>query len=130
MAAIDVVRKYLDAGVSYAQVTREKAEEIVKDLVKVGEVKADEAQDAVKDLVERSRKSSEALSERIRVEVKEQMAEVKEQLAKVQPASQAELDALAKRVASVEKKTKPAAKKPTAKKPAAKKPAAKKSTAK
>ena len=108
MAAIDVVRKYLDAGVSYAQVTREKAEEIVKDLVKAGEVRAEEAQDAVRDLVERSRKSSEALSERIR-------AEVKEQLAKVQPASQSDVDALAKRVAAVEKKAKAPAKKPAAK---------------
>ena len=125
MAAIDVVRKYLDAGVSYAQVTREKAEEIVNDLVKAGEVRADEAQAAVKDLIERSRKSSEALSERIRNEVKDQMADVKEQLARVQPASQADLDALAKRVRAVEKKTKAPAKKPAAKKPAAKKPAAK-----
>ena len=124
MAAIDVVRKYLDAGVSHAQVTREKAEEIVKDLVKAGEVRAEDAQTAVKDLIDRSRKSSEALSERIRAEVKEQMADVKEQLAKVQPASQADLDALTKRIAAVERKTKAPAKKPAAKKPAAKKPAA------
>jgi len=130
VAAIDVVRKYLDAGVSYAQVTREKAEEIVNDLVKAGEVRADEAQAAVKDLVERSRKSSEALTERVRAEVKEQMAEVKEQLAKVQPASQADVDALAKRVAAVEKKAKAPAKKAPAKKASARKPAAKKSAAK
>jgi polyhydroxyalkanoate synthesis regulator phasin len=123
VAAIDVVRKYLDAGVSHAQVTREKAEEIVKDLVKAGEVRVEEAQDAVKDLVERSRKSSEALSERIRTEVREQ-------LAKVQPATQAEVDALAKRVAAVEKRTKAPAKKPAARKPAAKRPAAKRPAAK
>ena len=130
MAAIDVVRKYLDAGVSHAQVTREKAEEIVKDLVKAGEVRAEDAQTAVKDLIDRSRKSSEALSERIRAEVKEQMADVKEQLAKVQPASQADLDALTKRIAAVERKTKAPAKKAPAKKAAAKKPAAKKPAAK
>ncbi len=130
MAAIDVVRKYLDAGVAYAQVTREKAEEIVNDLVKAGELRAEEAQAAVKDLVDRSRRSSEALSERIRSEVSSQMAEVKEQLAKVQPATQADVDALAKRVAAVEKKAKAPARKPAAKKPAAKKPAAKKSAAK
>ena len=130
VAAIDVVRKYLDAGVSYAQVTREKAEEIVNDLVKAGEVRADEAQVAVKDLIERSRKSSEALTERIRAEVKDQMAEVKDQLAKVQPASQAEFDALAKRVAAVERKTKAPAKKAPAKKAPAKKAPAKKAPAK
>lgn len=118
MAAIDVVRKYLDAGVAYALVTQEKAEGIINDLVKAGEVRAADAQAAVKELVDQSRKRSEALSERIR-------SEVKEQLAKVQPASQAELDALAKRVAAVEKKAKAPAKKPAAKKPAAKKPAAK-----
>ena len=124
VAAIDVVRKYLDAGVSYAQVTREKAEEIVKDLVKAGEVRAEDAQAAVKDLVERSRKSSEALSERIR-------SEVRDQLVKVQPATQADVDALAKRVAAVERATKkPAARKPAARKPAARKPAARKPAAK
>jgi polyhydroxyalkanoate synthesis regulator phasin len=129
VAAIDVVRKYLDAGVSYAQVTREKAEEIVKDLVKAGEVRAEDAQAAVKDLVDRSRRSSEALSERIR-------SEVREQLVKVQPATQADVDALAKRVAVVERATKkpparkPAARKPAARKPAARKPAAKKPAAK
>ena len=48
MAAIDVVRKYLDAGMSSAQVTREKAEEIVRDLVKAGEVRA-EVEDLVVD---------------------------------------------------------------------------------
>jgi hypothetical protein len=52
----------------------------------------------------------------------------------VQPATQADLDALTKRVAAVEKKAKapakkPAAKKPSARKPAARKPAAKKSAA-
>ena len=124
MAAIDVVREYLDSGLSYAQVTRERAEEVVRDLVKAGEVRAEEAQEAVRDLIERSRKQSEALSERIR-------AEVREQLAKVQPATQADLDALTKRVAAVERKAnaaarKPAVKKPTAKKPAARKPAARK----
>jgi small subunit ribosomal protein S2 len=127
VAAIDVVRKYLDAGLAYAQLTREKAEEIVNDLVKAGEVRAEEAQAAVLEMVDRSRKQSEALSDRIRTEVKDQ-------LAKVQPASQSDLDALAKRVAAVEKKAapakKPAAKKPAAKKPAAKKPAAKKPAAK
>ena len=123
MAAIDVVRKYLDAGLSYAQVTRERAEEIVKDLVDAGEVRANEAQDAVKDLVDRSRKQSEALTERIR-------SEVKDQLSRVQPVSQADFDALAKRVAAVEKQAKSATKKPAAKKPAAKKPAAKKPAAK
>ena len=85
-------------------------------------MRADEAQAAVKDLLERSRKHSEELTDRIR-------SEVRDQLAKVQPATQAELDALAKRVAAVEKKAaatkKPAAKKPAAKKAAAKKPAAK-----
>jgi polyhydroxyalkanoate synthesis regulator phasin len=117
VAAIDVVRKYLDTGLEYAQVTREKAEEAVRDLVKAGEVRAEEAQDAVRDLVERSRRYSEELNERIR-------NEVKAQLSKVQPATQAELEELRQRVADLEKKAKarPAARKPAAKKP----PAAKK----
>lgn len=119
VAAIDVVRKYLDTGLEWAQVNREKAEEVVRDLVKAGEVRAEDAQAAVKELIERSRKRSEELSDRIR-------SEVRDQLAKVQPASQAELDALRKRVATLEKNAKAPkapAKKPAARKPAAKKPA-------
>ena len=127
VAAIDVVRKYLDAGLEQGQVTREKAEELVNDLVKAGEVRAEDVRSAVKDLIDRSRKQSEALSERVR-------SEVKDQLAKVQPVTQADLAALNKRIAAVERKTaaakKPAARKPAAKKPAAKKPAARKSSAK
>jgi polyhydroxyalkanoate synthesis regulator phasin len=119
VAAIDVVRKYLDIGLEWTQDTREKAEEAVRELVKTGEVRAEDAQSAVRDLVDRSRKRSEELSERIRTEVKEQ-------LSKVQPASAADLQALVKRIDKLEKDAKKPA---TTRKPAARKPAAKKTTA-
>ncbi len=122
MAAIDVVRKYLDSGLAYGQVTREKAEEVVNDLVKAGEVRAEEARATVKDLLERSRQQSEAFSERVRTEVRDQ-------LSKVQPVTQADIQALTKRIAAVEKKTTTTAKRPAAKKTTARKPAARKSTA-
>src|SRR5688500_680863 len=53
MAQSDVLKRYLDAGVAFTQMTRQRAEAIVRDLVKAGEVQSDQAQQVVQDLVER-----------------------------------------------------------------------------
>jgi hypothetical protein len=54
--------------------TRDRAEAIVKDLVKAGEVQQKQAQKQVDDLVERSRKNTEALLEVVRREVTTQLS--------------------------------------------------------
>jgi len=101
MARNDVLKRYLDAGmelVSLAQSRADelqgRAEELVRDLVKAGEVQADQAREAVAELVDRSRRNSERLLETIR-------AEVREQVTSLGLASQEDLDRMEDRISSL-----------------------------
>ena len=122
MAQNDLLKRYIDAGVSFTALTQSRAERLVRELVKAGELQADQAREAVVDLVERSRKSSERLIELI-------SAEVRSQITSLGLASQADLDRIERRVAKL--MGKPGPKKPKAPEHApAKKAPAKKATAK
>jgi polyhydroxyalkanoate synthesis regulator phasin len=131
MAQTNVLKKYLDAGVSFTNLTQSKAEALVKELVKAGEVQTEQAQAAVIDLLERSKRNTEALIEQIRKDI----ADSAESLGL---ATIADITRLEKLISSIKipgtAAAKPApapAKKATAKKaPAKKKAAAKKAPAK
>ena len=69
MAQTNVLKRYLDAGVAFTTLTQSKAEALVKDLVKTGEVQTEQAQAAVLELVERSRKNTEAFIDQVRKEI-------------------------------------------------------------
>ena len=69
MAQNKVLKRFLEAGVSFTEMTQAKAEALVKELVKAGEVQTEQAQALVIDLVERSRKNTEALVEQVRGEI-------------------------------------------------------------
>jgi polyhydroxyalkanoate synthesis regulator phasin len=112
MAVSDPWKHYLEAGMELTEVTRARAEKLVKDLVKAGEVQRHEAQERVDDLLARSRKTTEAVAETVRVEVMRQL----QTLGLVQPA---------KKAASTAKK---AAKKTTTSAKTTAKKAAKKTT--
>jgi polyhydroxyalkanoate synthesis regulator phasin len=145
MAQNDVLKRYLDAGLEFTSMTQSRAEALVKDLVKAGEVQADNARDAVTDLLERSRRNSEKLIETVRQEVRAQITHLglasQSDLDKLEariagffgattaPAKKAATSA-AKKAAPAKKAAKKAVKKVAAKKPAAKKTAAKKAPAK
>src|SRR3954447_23767203 len=73
MAQNDVLKRYLDAGLAFTALTQARAEALVKDLVKLGEVQADQARDTVSDLLERSRKNTEQLVQTVRKEVRSQI---------------------------------------------------------
>ena len=73
MAQNDVLKRYIDTGLAFTALTQARAEALVKELVKAGEVQADQAREAVADLVDRSRRNSEKLLETVRREVKEQI---------------------------------------------------------
>ncbi len=109
MAQNEIVKRYLDAGANFTELTQRRAEAIVKDLVKTGEVQAEQAQQAVQDLLDRSRRSTEKFLELVRHEVRAQVASLG-------LASKKELARLEKRIDSL--KPKPAAKKAPAKKAA------------
>ena len=130
MAQNDVLKRYLDAGIAFTTLTQARAEALVKDLVKAGEVQADQARDTVTDLLERSRKNSEKLLDAVR-------KEVRNQITSLGLASKSDLDRLEARIASLfggapaarKAAARPAAKKATAKK-AVKRATAKKAPAK
>ncbi len=123
MAQLDAIRKYLDAGMAFTQTTREKAEEVVGNLVRAGELQTEQTQQQVQDLVDRSRENTERLLKAVR-------EEVLVQLSAFGFATKADLARVERKVNALKA---PATKKAPAKKAAKKAPAkraAKKSTAK
>ena len=73
MAQSDLLKRYLDAGMAFTELTRSRAERIVKDLVRTGEVQRERAQESVDELLERSRKNTQALADLVRREMKTQV---------------------------------------------------------
>lgn len=132
MAQTDLLKRYLDAGVAFTQLTQAKAEEIVRDLVRAGEVQTEDARKRAEELVERSRQNTEAILALVR-------SEVQNQVAKLGLVRRDDLDEVKREVEEVKAQppaqapaTKAAAKKAPAKKAAKKTPAkkaAKKTTA-
>jgi polyhydroxyalkanoate synthesis regulator phasin len=76
MASNERIRKYLDAGSVFGQVTRGRSEEIVRELVNAGDIQRNQAQEWVDTLVDRSRRSSEQIIELVRHEVAAQLSRV------------------------------------------------------
>lgn len=76
MASNERIRKYLDAASVLGQVTRGRAEEIVRELVNAGDIPRAEAQEWVDTMVEQSKKASESVLEAVRREVQAQLAKI------------------------------------------------------
>src|SRR5579863_3410626 len=76
MAENDGVRRYIEAATALTQITRSRAEELVRELIKAGELERHRAQDWVEDLVKASRDRSEALVATVRGEVRQQLKEL------------------------------------------------------
>ncbi len=73
MATRNPIERYLAAGMAFTQITRKRAEEMVRELVKEGEVGREKTADLVEQLVAESRRSTEQFAERIRHEVRRQI---------------------------------------------------------
>ncbi|HEX3795006.1 MAG TPA: hypothetical protein VHV57_10950 [Acidimicrobiales bacterium] len=76
MASNERIKKYLEAGTVLGQVTRARAEEIVRELVSAGDIQRGQAQEWVDNLVDRSRKTSEQVLELVRHEVATQLSKI------------------------------------------------------
>ena len=76
MAGNERIRKYLDAGSVVGQVSRGRAEEIVRELVNAGDIQREQAQEWVDNLVDRSRRNSEQMLETVRREVASQLKKI------------------------------------------------------
>jgi polyhydroxyalkanoate synthesis regulator phasin len=74
MSRDDLFRRSFEAGTAFFGMTRERAEALVKDLVKAGEVQKGKAQKAIDEVLERSRKGAEELRDLVRREVADQVA--------------------------------------------------------
>jgi polyhydroxyalkanoate synthesis regulator phasin len=72
--ARSLLQQYLDTGAQYTEMTRGRAEKIVKEFVKAGEVRRKKAASAVDELVERSRANANELLEVIQGEVRNQLS--------------------------------------------------------
>ena len=76
MAQTDLLKRYLDAGVAFTQMTQSKAEAIVRDLVRAGEVQTGDARQRVEELLDRSRRNTDSLVKLVREEVNGQVAKL------------------------------------------------------
>ncbi len=95
MASNERIRKYLDAGNVLGQVSRGRAEEIVRELVNAGDIQRSQAQEWVDSLVEWSRRTSEQVLELVRREVASQLERIDAK----------SLEAIANQVAEILKKS-------------------------
>ncbi|HXZ61759.1 MAG TPA: hypothetical protein VEG62_03380 [Acidimicrobiales bacterium] len=95
MASNERIRKYLDAGNVLGQVSRGRAEEIVRELVNAGDIQRSHAQEWVDALVDRSRRTSEQLVELVRKELTSQLQRI----------DGTTLDSVANQVAEILKKS-------------------------
>lgn len=75
MAQRDVLKRCLDAGMAFTATTRSRAEAIVRELVRTGEIQRDQFQGQVDELIERSRRNGDHLVALVRKEVISPVAE-------------------------------------------------------
>lgn len=113
MAQGDLWNRYLEAGMEFSKMTRARAEGIVKDLIKAGEVQREQRQQRIEELLDRSRKNTEELVGAVR-------KELDRQLSTLRVATKADIDKLEKKINALSKSPS------TAKVPAKKATAAKK----
>jgi polyhydroxyalkanoate synthesis regulator phasin len=130
MAQNDVLKRLLDAGMTFTAMTQARAEEVIRDLVRAGEVQAEQAQSVVDELVDRSRRNSERLIDAVR-------SEIRQQVASLGLATKDDVERLERRIADVataqgtgRTRTRKAAAKTTIKKGGARKKATKKAAKK
>ena len=90
----NLLKRFLDAGVAFTQLTQTRAEAIVKDLVSAGEVQTNQAQATVAELIERSRENTERLLEQVRNDIRAQVGNLG-------LATKADIDRLEKMISSI-----------------------------
>ncbi len=93
----DLWRKAKHFGLGVVDFTREKVEALVNDMVKRGELSEDETSQAVAEIMAKAKSEQDALLEKLKSLVEKAIAEAG--LARA-----ADLEALEKRVAALEKK--------------------------
>jgi polyhydroxyalkanoate synthesis regulator phasin len=119
----DELRRWALMGSGVAELTRNRAEQIVKDMVAAGDVKRKQGSKVVKDLMETSKANRQEFLKIVR-------SEIQGQIQNLGLATQRDLERLERRVARLESSVSSARKKNTARKTTAKKSTTRKTTAK
>ncbi|MFN2586529.1 MAG: phasin family protein [Actinomycetota bacterium] len=91
----DELRRIALVGSGVAELTRSRAEQMVKDLVKAGDIRREQAQTAVKDMLEMARANRRELLGLVR-------AEIQDQIANLGVANHRDVERLERRVARLE----------------------------
>ncbi|ABZ85043.1 hypothetical protein HM1_2495 [Heliomicrobium modesticaldum Ice1] len=94
---LDIVRKALLAGLGAVTLTKERAEVIVEELVKKGEMSKEEAAKIIEELLEKSKEQREVVSETI----KSEFSRLRNDFGLV---TRKEYEALEARIAAIEEK--------------------------
>ena len=76
MAKTDLFKRTLEAGTSFLDMSRERAESVVKEWVEAGDLRKGRAQQAIDDVLARSRKVTDDLRELIRREIRDQLGDM------------------------------------------------------
>lgn len=114
MAQGDTWKRYLEAGVAFTEMTRARAEALVKEWVKAGEVPRKRAEELVEQLVEQGRRNTEAVVALVQAQVREQLAALgiatKDDIARLEAKIEAARGGPAKKAPAAAKATKKATK--------------------
>jgi polyhydroxyalkanoate synthesis regulator phasin len=133
MTQNDIFRRSIEAGIAFTEMTRSRAEEIVRDVARSGELQWDQVQEQVEDLIEWSRRNTEQLIGLIRKEVATELSQLgivtREHLEAVEQRLDERLDDVARVRAGRETAKRAPAKKAPAKKASTAKAATGKATA-
>jgi len=119
MGKNDLFRRTLEAGTSFLDMSRERAEAVVKEWVDAGDLGKGRAQKAIDDVLERSRKTTDDLRDLVRREIAAQLSSMgvatRDDIARLE----AKVDAVAAAAAATRPVPKPAAPRPAPRKAAA-----------
>ena len=102
----DVLRRGLLAGIGIFSLSKERAEELVDELVKRGEVSKEEKAKVVKELVDKAEVRSKELAKKIDVQVKNTMTKMKKTSDEEIKTLQEKIDQLATQVEELQDKLK------------------------
>jgi polyhydroxyalkanoate synthesis regulator phasin len=106
---LDELRRVALFTSGVAELTRHRAEQIVRDLVQRGDVRREQASAAVREIMDASRQSRQELVRFVR-------GEIRAQIANLGVASKRDLERLERRITRLESQGRTAAKRSTAKK--------------
>lgn len=110
---LDELRRAALITSGVAELTRSRAEQVVKDLVKAGDVRRDQASSLVRELMKRSEQNRKDLAGFVR-------SEIQNQIANLGLATKRDVERLERRVGRIEERSKASKKKTTRKKTTAK----------